>query len=189
MVTGARIAATVAASALSNVGFVESAFLLREAVGDRDDDGVWVPGAITATTVSVVQAPITGQERNTLPEGMRDSDVRKFWVMGDVASLRYGRTDGDRLILGALGAADNTFTGTSYADAVAARDAYATANPAWLAIYQVTVGGLILVQGIYQRWDAALGVWTGADVYRSIRANRWGPFTEVMASRQDPGNV
>ena len=60
MVTGARIAATIAADVLSDPNFVEPAFLLREAIGDRDDDGVWVPGAVTATTVSVVQAPMTG---------------------------------------------------------------------------------------------------------------------------------
>ena len=124
-----------------------------------------------------------------MPEGMRNSDVRKFWIQGDVESLRYGQTDGDRFVLGALGAADNVFIGTSYEDALAERDAYANANPTWLAGYQATVGGLIQVQGIYQRWDAALGGWTGADVYRSILVNRWGPFTEIMASRQDPGNV
>ena len=121
-------------------------------------------------------------------------DLRTFAIVGDVPAFRYGQTDGDRMVLGALGNVQNRFSGTTQMEAEQARDLYGVSNPAWLTAYQNSVASVIQLRGfgshpIYQRYDATDGHWISADVYRAYDAKRWGAFTIVGAVRQDPGNV
>ena len=169
MVSGPSIARDIAANVLTHPSFTSSAIVLRQTEGHRATNGQWVAGAELATASTVVNVPITGQQRLTVPEGLRDEDVRKFWLLGDEQrALRAGLTDGDRLVLGALGMAQNVFTGASVAQAERARDQYGVANPAWLAMYQSTTANVIQLRGfgghsIYQRYDATNGHWLNAD--------------------------
>ena len=84
MVQGAQIAAILAADVLADPNFIEPAILLRPTEGFFNDFGEFVPGAAVENIVSLVSAPASGQERLVLPEGIRDMDVRKFWVANDV---------------------------------------------------------------------------------------------------------
>lgn len=190
MVTGARITGQIAGDVLNDPHFTESAVLIRESAGMRDDDGEWIRGTLTSSAVSVVQAPITGQERRVLPEALRDEDIRTFWLNAPAYSLRYGRADGDLFILGSLGPTPNTFAGQDRASVEALRDAVVEAG--WLARYQRAVGLLIRLEIgdslIYQRWDSGLNEWADADAYRAYSPRAWGAFTEIMGIRQDPGN-
>ena len=192
MVSSPQIARDIAASVLSHPSFTSPAILLRQTEGHRDTTGEFVEGAAVETAVSMVHAPMTGQERLTAPEGLRDEDIRKFWLLGDHAALRYGLTDGDRIVLGALGQGLNRFTGNDRPEAERARDQYGVANAAWLASYQATETNLIQLRGfghpVYQRYDATDGHWIQAEQWRTMRANRWGAFTEIMGVRIDPGN-
>ena len=195
MVTGARIGVQLAADLLGDPNLSEPAIWLRNTAGHRISGGEFQAGAAIETPVSVVQAPITGQARNIVPEGLRDEDLRTFWVMGDIPSLRYGLADGDRFVMGALGANQNRFTGATIGDAESARDLYAIANPTWFASYQSNpAANAIQLRGfgshpIYQRYDAINSHWINADVYRAADAKRWGAFTEVLSVRIDPGNL
>ena len=193
MVTSPQIANDIAASVLGHRSFQAAALLLRQTEGHRNQYGEFVEGAAIETPVSLVHAPISGQERLVLEAGLRDEDVRTFWLLGDHPSLRYGLTDGDLFVLGALGMAANRFSGVDRGEAEQARDVYAIANPAWLAMYQSTPTNVIQLRGfghpVYQRYDATDGHWVNADQYRAMRANRWGAFTEVTGVRRDPGNA
>ena len=195
MVSGPSIARDIAANVLTHPSFTSSAIVLRQTEGHRATNGQWIAGAELATPSTVVNVPITGQQRLTVPEGLRDEDVRKFWLLGDEQrALRAGLTDGDRLVLGILGMAQNVFTGASVAQAERARDQYGVANPAWLAMYQSTTANVIQLRGfgghsIYQRYDATNGHWLNADTYRAFGAQPWGGFVEIQAVRIDPGNL
>ena len=193
MTTGASISRDLARNVLTHPSFLEPAILLRSTEGYRDMNGRFVVGTAVETPLSVVSTPITGQERLIVPEGLRNEDIRKFYVQGDVTGLHYGLADGDRFILGQLGAIQNRFSGTDMQEAASARDQYSVANPAWLAGYQANVVNLIQLRGfgdpVYQRYDAIDGHWGNADQYRAYRPQRWGGFTEVTAIRRDPGNV
>ena len=191
MVQGATISAVLARDLLNDPNFVEPALLLRATEGHRDPQhGEFVPGAAIETAVNIVQAPVTGQERMTVEAGLRDEDLRKFWYAGDIASMRYGLTNGDRIVLGRLGTAQNRFTGADRLEAERLRDQYAAANAIWFALYQAGPVMVIQLNGfghpVYQRYDATDGHWMNTDTYRAMRANRWGPFTEVMGVQARP---
>ena len=190
MVQGAQIAAILAADVLADPNFVEPAILLRPTEGFFNDFGEFVPGAAVENIVSLVSAPASGQERLVLPEGVRDMDVRKFWIANDVFALRPGLSDAETIILGSLGPNQNRFNGADKAEAESARDIYAVANPTWLAGYRSNFSLMIQLRGfgmpMYQRYDEIDGHWANADVYRATIVNRWGPFTEVMGVKQDP---
>ena len=113
MVTSPQIANDIATSVLGHRSFQAAALLLRETEGHYNQYGEWVEGAAVETAVSLVHAPISGQQRLTLEAGLRDEDVRTFWLLGDHPSLRYSLTDGDRFVLGALGTGQNRFDGTT----------------------------------------------------------------------------
>ena len=193
MVTGATISRDLAREVLADPDFVEPAIILRATEGHRNQYGEFVRGAEVATSTSLVSAPMTGQERMVLPEGLRDEDVRKFWIMGDGKALHYGLADGDRFILGMLGRTQNVFSDSTLTDVESVRDAYGVANPTWLASYRSGFVNMILLRGfgmsIYQRYDAIDGHWANVDIYRAYRPQRWGGFTEITTIRQDPGNA
>ena len=109
---GSQIASALADDVLLADDFLEPAILLQFREGSITD-GQWETGDAVETAIQVVAAPLTGQDRMTLPEGIRDEDLRKFWYRGDVTALRYGLADGDLIIPGKLGATPNSFTSTS----------------------------------------------------------------------------
>ena len=190
MVQGASIAGILAADVLADPNFVEPAILLRPTEGLFNDFGEFVPGSAIERIVSLVSAPASGQERLVLPEGVRDMDVRKFWIASDVFALRPGLSDAETIILGSLGPEQNRFSGATKTDAELVRDNYGIANPAWQAAYRANFSLMIQLRGfgvpVYQRYDEIDGHWANADVYRATIVNRWGPFTEVMGVKQDP---
>ncbi|MYC27948.1 MAG: hypothetical protein F4X63_08175 [Nitrospira sp. SB0662_bin_26] len=65
----------------------ESATLIRETEGSRNMYGEFVPGVITETPVTVVTVPVDGEERLILPEGLREEDLRKFYLRHDIEVL------------------------------------------------------------------------------------------------------
>ena len=192
MVSGPQISRDVASAVLTDPNFTEPALLLRETEGDRNRHGEFVPGAAIETGITVASAPITGQERLTVPEGLRDEVVRKFWYAGNISALRYGLTNGDRIVQGRLGPSRNRFNGSSETVAQSVRDQYATTNPSWLDMYRTNTNFVIQLTGFghprYQRYDPTDGHWQDADTYRAVQADDWGGFVEVMGTRIDPGN-
>ena len=81
--------------------FRESATLIRQEPGARNEYGEWVSGPETRTDVFVVSAPPDKAEtRDILPEGARLSESRMFWIEGpDVDTVRViGKTaEGDAI--------------------------------------------------------------------------------------------
>ena len=73
----------------------EEANIIRSQVGSRNDNGEWVPGKDVVTGIAQSTAPITDKERELLPEGLRLSDVRKFWTDAPADTIRAGEADGD----------------------------------------------------------------------------------------------
>ena len=71
-----------------------AAVLRRQSAGSFNDFGEFVPGSVTEVPVRVVTAPISGEERQVLPEGIRLRDVRSFWLTEPVTATAEG-TDGE----------------------------------------------------------------------------------------------
>lgn len=188
-----NISQALAFDVLTDPDFVENAILLRETEGHRDNNGRWIPGSSVETAIQAVTAPISGQDRLTLPEGIRDEDIQKFWYPGAVSAVRYGLTDGDRIVKGSRGAALNQFEGDDRTAAERARNVYANANPAWLAGYRADESLVIQIYGfgrpVYQRYDAIDGHWVDAETFRAVMVNQWDGFAEIMGCRIDPGNA
>ena len=187
------IADSLSADVLATPEFITPATHVQQTEGQRNQYGEWVEGTPVETTVDLVSAPVTGQERLVLPEAIRDEDVRTFWLRGDHPSLRYGISDGDLLIMGKLGREQNQFSGDTRDAAESARETYGTANADWLLSYQSGDGILIQLNGfgraLYERYDVTNGRWVLAETYRAVTADRWGSFTEVLGRRIDPGNI
>lgn len=78
--------ARIAQRLLSNT-LAEPAVLIRETMGGRNDYGEYVEGTITQTDIRVITAPLSGEERQILPEALRTEDLRKFWLRYDVEIL------------------------------------------------------------------------------------------------------
>ena len=53
-------------------------------MGSRNDYGEYVEGTITQTDIKVVTAPLSGEERAILPEGLREIETRKFWLRENI---------------------------------------------------------------------------------------------------------
>lgn len=69
--------------------FTETATLKRQAAGSYVR-GKWEAGAETSSTIKIVTAPLSGQERLALPEGLRQANVRKFYVATEVRAGEEG---------------------------------------------------------------------------------------------------
>ena len=198
MTFGNAIAAQLTRDVLADQAFVEPGVILRATAGARNRLGEFVEGTLQETEMQLVSAPVglTGQgaaqQRQALPEGVRDADIRTFWLRGDFPSLRYGVADGDLILLGELGPETNRFTGDTRVDAETARDMYGAQNPSWLLEYRADANHLIQLGGfgstVYQAYDPIDGTWADRPPYRAVQAARWGTFTEVVGARQDPGN-
>jgi len=69
-----------------------------QTAGSRSASGVWMPDAPTTTTMLAATTPLTGEERDVLPESARLSDARRFWLTTPAEPLRVGAagpTEGD----------------------------------------------------------------------------------------------
>ena len=78
-----------------------AAVLRRQSAGSFNEFGEFVPGTIVDVDVDLVTAPITGEDRQTLPEGIRLRNVRSFWLRESVTAAVEGDTGqtGDRIVL------------------------------------------------------------------------------------------
>lgn len=184
-----RVVRRLASQVLRSTYMTEPGIILRDMPGMRNEYGEWVEGSTQEDQVTLTSYPTKGQDRLTVSEGLRSQDMRTFLVQGDLPTLRAGQTDGDDLLQGRLGTADNVFPGDTQAESEELRDAYATANPAWLAEYQADAERLIKLTGfgaaVYQRWAVTANGWVNQPLYKVIMARRWGAFTEVMGVHSD----
>lgn len=83
----------------ANRRFLEPATLIRQEPGGDNEFGEWVPGQETRTGITVVSAPPdAARMRDVLPEGVRLSESRIFWIDGvEVKPVQVGlnATEGD----------------------------------------------------------------------------------------------
>lgn len=59
--------------------FAEDVTLTRTATGSYDQNGEYIPGAQTISTIRAAVFPIQGRERQDLPEGIREKAVYNIW--------------------------------------------------------------------------------------------------------------
>ena len=90
-----RVAARAARRVLRSPHLTESAVLVRQQRGIRNDYGEWVPGSTVETPLRLATAPLNGDERAALPEGLRERDVRKFWTTAAASAIVAGDSEGD----------------------------------------------------------------------------------------------
>ena len=93
--TGTAVATRVASRVLNSPNLTETAILVRQSPGSRNEYGEWVPGETSETAIIVATVPLSGDERAVLPEGLRERDLRKFWTRMDVSAIVAGETEGD----------------------------------------------------------------------------------------------
>ena len=93
----ARIKTRVAGRIFASPDKLEAATLIRQTPGRLNAVGEWEPGTPVEVAIRAAVAPITGMEREVLPEGLRSKNIRKFWVREQVRAVVEGRTgqDGD----------------------------------------------------------------------------------------------
>lgn len=58
--------------------------LTREAAGHWDDDGNWVPGEPTSSTISAAIQPASGRQMEDLPEGIRNEARWLLWSRAEI---------------------------------------------------------------------------------------------------------
>ena len=79
--------------------FRRPATLIRQEPGGDNEYDEWVPGQETRTDIAVISAPPdAAKTRDVLPEGVRLSESRMFWIEGvEVKPVRVGTgaTEGD----------------------------------------------------------------------------------------------
>ncbi len=71
---------TMVKALFASPNLLESATLIHETAGMRNEYGEWVPGTTTQTTIPVITEPLTGEERLILPEALRETENRVFYV-------------------------------------------------------------------------------------------------------------
>ena len=90
-----RIAEGLGADLLSDPNFTEAAVHIKRSDGVRNTDGIFIPGAAPETPITVITAPLSGEDRLLLPEGIREAQGRKFWLTASVSAVREGAAAGD----------------------------------------------------------------------------------------------
>ena len=89
------IAAHIAEDIFDDPEMLSDATLITRAAGSYDRFGKFVEGAPTETPVQLITAPISGRERQVLPEGLRSMNVRMFWLREAVTAAVEGEQTGD----------------------------------------------------------------------------------------------
>lgn len=104
-----KIGQNAAMSVLRNPAFIESFVLKKQLPGDRDDDGVYVPGAdVPPMDLEGSIQPLDGKSREELPEGERlfDAICILFETLDHdaISPLRIGtvQTESDIIVYNSL---------------------------------------------------------------------------------------
>lgn len=58
--------------------------LTREAAGDHDGDGNWVPGSATTSTIRAAIQPASGRQLEDLPDGIRNEARWLVWSRSEI---------------------------------------------------------------------------------------------------------
>lgn len=58
--------------------------LKRAAAGHYDDDGNWIPGSETSTTIRAAVQPASGRQLMDLPEGIREEARWLVWSRSEI---------------------------------------------------------------------------------------------------------
>lgn len=92
-----RLAARIASGAFS-----ETVTLISQSPGYRDNKGYFREGAMTTNSVGAVTHPVEGEERDTVPEGLRTEELRAFYLAVPVIPVVEGKTgqNGDIIVWG-----------------------------------------------------------------------------------------
>ena len=77
---------------LASSAFAETATLIRQSAGMRNQYGEWIPGDPVSSSVTLVTAPLSGQQRQALPEGLRERNLRVFYLAEKVNAVIEGST-------------------------------------------------------------------------------------------------
>jgi len=67
--------------------FLEVVTLKRKSAGGRDDNGDWVDGTLTSSSIQVVAQSLTANERLALPEAARTKETVKFHSKTELRTL------------------------------------------------------------------------------------------------------
>ena len=73
--------------------------LVRQNPGKRNEQGRFQHGKEREIPIRVRTEPVGGRERQALPEGLRERDLRKFWTVEPIEAVLEGSTGtgGDRI--------------------------------------------------------------------------------------------
>ena len=91
----APITERLAARIFASPDKLEDAVLVTRTAGTRNAYGEFARGLERVTPVRLATAPLSGRDRETLPEGLHDEDLRRFWMPGTAETVREGERDGD----------------------------------------------------------------------------------------------
>ena len=92
-------ASRIVARALGNVYLRQDAVVVKKADGSYIR-GRFAEGAVTRTPVKLVTAPVQPRMRETLPEGLRSSQLLTFYLRELVRVAAEGRHTGDSIEFG-----------------------------------------------------------------------------------------
>ena len=79
---------------------LEPAVLSKRGRSIIDGGGNQTYGPEVREDIEVVSVPISGQDRDLAPEGVRERDMRKFWTTANVSSIHAHEKDGDFILYG-----------------------------------------------------------------------------------------
>ena len=88
----AAIKSRIAGRIFTSPDKLEAAALVKQLPGALNAVGEWDRGPTTETAIRAAVAPITGKEREVLPEGLRGKNIRKFWLEEQVNAVTEGKT-------------------------------------------------------------------------------------------------
>ena len=93
----AAIKSRVAGRIFKSPDKLEAATLIRQTPGRLNAVGEWAPGTPVEIAIRAAVAPISGKDREVMPEGLRGKNIRKFWTEAQVRAIVEGRNgrDGD----------------------------------------------------------------------------------------------
>ena len=74
----------------SNSPLIELAVRVRKSAGFFNDFGEFEEGATSRDDFQTITAPVSGEERLALPEGIREETTRRFWTDYAIRGLTDG---------------------------------------------------------------------------------------------------
>ncbi len=94
MTLATSLASQVANSVLPIGEFNISARLRKQTAGMRNEFGEWEDGTEEVSDIQIVYTPGI-KDRQSLPEGLQDTEMATLYYHGQLESLRAGETNGD----------------------------------------------------------------------------------------------